>query len=164
MVFEWLVIAFASGIGVYFALPAEPPVWISGVLLCAVTGALYVATRTPIAKMRFTSLGIMLICLSGLGLTRAAVHTHQTEAPILRDYQTAYDMTGWIEAVERSGKGYRWRLRLHKIARTYDGAPGVAMPLRIRVRTKTAGFVPGGRRKIAGHVACTAGAGDCGRI
>jgi len=78
-----------------------------------------------------------------LGLARGIAHTDAVSAPVLRDYQTAYDVTGWIEAVERSGSGYRWRLRLHNIARTYDGAPPVDMPKRIRVRTKTNGLLPG---------------------
>lgn len=141
MIFEWMIVAFAAGIGVYFALPSEPPFWLaagmSGVVLCILMAA------PRLRKSPVLYFAVLMLALSAFGLSRAAVHTHFADAPVLRDYGTAYDMTGWIEAVERSGKGYRWRLRLHEISRTYDGAPKIDMPVRVRVRTKTAGFLPG---------------------
>lgn len=143
MTFEWLIIAMAAGIGVYFALPAEPPLWIAGSVLAGAAVCIFIVTRLPIAAFAFARIIILGLCLCGVGLSRAVVHTHYAQSPVLRDYSTAYDMTGWIEAVERSGTGYRWRLRLHEISRTYDDAPKVPMPKRIRVKTKTAGFLPG---------------------
>ena len=143
MVFEWMVIAFAVGIGIYFSLPAEPPLWVAAAIALSALIAVMVISRFEALVPQRIKLLILLLCLAAVGCSRAITHTHNVEQPVLRDYQTAYDVTGWIEAVERSGSGYRWRLRLHDISRTYDDAPAVAMPKRIRVRTKTAGLLPG---------------------
>ncbi len=133
----------AVGIGLYFALPAEPPLWLAAVIAgCALIGVIALDRAAPLLWAPI-KISLLALCMVSLGLARGIAHTDAVSAPVLRDYQTAYDVTGWIEAVERSGSGYRWRLRLHNIARTYDGAPPVDMPKRIRVRTKTNGLLPG---------------------
>jgi len=148
MLFEWMIVAFAVGIGLYFSLPAEPHLWIAGSLaLTALCGVIWISRAEAILQYRFKFL-LLMLCLVGLGVSRGIAHTHNVESPVLRDYQTAYDVSGWIEAVERSGSGYRWRLRLHDISRTFEEAPDVAMPKRIRVRTKTAGLLPGDGVKL----------------
>jgi len=48
-------------------------------------------------------------------------------------------VTGWVEAIERSGKGYRWRLRVSDI----EGLADDDTPKRVRVKAKTEGFAAG---------------------
>lgn len=141
MAFEWGIIAFAIGIGIYFALPTEPPVWaawslalIAAALLICVAGGLF-------GSLPKAGIIIGLIAMVALGSARGVLHTQAIKAPVLPDYSVSYDVTGWIEAVERSGTGYRWRIRVDEITRRFGKPPPV--PKRIRVRTKRAGFVPG---------------------
>lgn len=132
--FEWGVAAFAVGIGLYFALPFEPNAALI-VIGLAISGVLSWALRAKayIAPLAFT------VFLISLGLGRAVWHTQAAAEPILPQTRSAYTVTGWIEAVEKSSRGFRWRIRVHDME-TYRDVP---MPYRVRVKAKTEGFKAG---------------------
>lgn len=133
--FETGVIAFALGIAVYFNLSFEPSA--KGIGLAVVILAIgwwglsrlidkFPAQRS-LAILRFIVLGCVLV---GAGLGRAAWHTETLKTPFLPDYRMAYTLTGWVEAVEVSGSGYRWKLRVVDIEGRYQGP----VPKRVRVK------------------------------
>jgi len=133
--FDWSVAAFAVGIAVYFALPFEPNI-IALAIICAFMALCAVAAdRFAFRVYPF----VFIIFLIALGAGRATWHTHAAATPKLADYERIYEVTGWVEAIERSGKGYRWRLRVDEI----DGIEPEDTPKRVRVRAKTEGFAAG---------------------
>lgn len=105
---DWAVAAFAVGIGVYFALPFEP-----NLIVCGVLAALAVLIWMVFERRQIISLPVLLCIFAVFGLARAAWHSEAESTPFLDE--GFYTVTGWIEAEERSGKGIRWRLRVHDI-------------------------------------------------
>ena len=133
--FDWSVAAFAVGIAVYFALPFEPDMMVLGVVCAAIGVAMFAADRFA---FRLYPIVFMLL-LTVLGMGRSAWHTQAAQMPRLADYERIYEVTGWVEAVELSGKGYRWRLRVDNI----KGLDKDKTPRRVRVKAKTEGFAAG---------------------
>ncbi len=133
--FDWGVAAFAVGIAIYFALPFEPN--IAGLaVICAVIGlGAIMADRFIVSLYPFVFAMFLIV----LGVGRASWHTHAVATPKLADYERIYEVTGWVEAEERSRNGYRWRLRVDNI----KGLSPDQTPKRVRVRAKTEGFVAG---------------------
>jgi competence protein ComEC len=133
--FDWGVAAFAAGIAIYFALPFEPDIW-AVIAFCTVTGLICLG----VSRFAFRLYPIVFVLfLITLGVGRATWHSQSVAMPKLADYQRTYEVTGWVEAIERSGKGYRWRLRVSDI----DGLPGHETPKRVRVKAKTEEFAAG---------------------
>ena len=133
--FDWGVAAFAVGIAVYFALPFEPSI-VTVAVIAAIFGLGSIAADRFAFKL-YPYVFIVFLCLLGLG--RSAWHAQAAETPRLADYERIYEVTGWVEAIERSGKGYRWRLRVSDI----DGLRPDQTPKRVRVKAKTEGFIAG---------------------
>jgi len=133
--FDWGVASFALGIAVYFALPFEPQLSVIAVLCLSLGAALLFANR--FAAHLYPLLFALL--LVGLGLGRSALHSAASETPRLANYERIYEVTGWVEAVERSRNGYRWRIRVNDI----KGLAPDKTPKRVRVRAKTEGFKAG---------------------
>ena len=133
--FDWGVAAFAVGIALYFAVPFEPSI-VGLVVMCAVMALGVILSDRFIVRLYPFVFAIFLIAL---GMGRASWHTQTAATAKLADYERVYDVTGWVEAVERSRNGYRWRLRVDKI----DGLSPEQTPKRVRVRTKLEGFVAG---------------------
>lgn len=123
--FEWGVTAFAAGVAVYFILPFEPDF-----RLLAVVSLLLWVVHKIIARYdvqgRWIWPSLFFFC-AVLGLTRGAWHSASVDAPTLAD--RAYWVTGWVEAVERSGRGMRWRIRVTDI----EGYGDPPAPHRVRV-------------------------------
>ena len=82
---------------------------------------------------------IFILLLIMLGVGRSAWHSTASETPRLANYERIYEVTGWVEAVEQSRRGYRWRLRVNNI----QGLRPDETPKRVRVRAKTEGFAAG---------------------
>ena len=133
--FDWSVAAFAIGIAIYFALPFEPNrVILAGIIACLGL-CLWAAERFAFKVYPI----IFVLFLTLLGMGRSAWHTQAAATPKLADYERIYELTGWVEAIERSGKGYRWRLRVDSI----EGIAPQNTPKRVRVKAKTEGFAAG---------------------
>jgi len=82
---------------------------------------------------------VFVVFLIVVGMGRATWHTQAVATAKLADYERIYEVTGWVEAIERSGKGYRWRLRVSDI----EGLAANQTPKRVRVKAKTEGFAAG---------------------
>jgi len=133
--FDWGVAAFAVGIAIYFALPFEPDVKFLAAI-CALMGFLTLAADRFVFRLYPI---VFIVFLISLGLGRATWHTHAVDMPKLADYERIYEVTGWVEAIERSGTGFRWRLRVSDI----EGLAENQTPKRVRVKAKTEGFAAG---------------------
>lgn len=137
--FEWCLMAFGVGIALYFAWPVEPVWWwgITG-LVGILLGLVFLSLRPRLA-------GPVLLCALCLaGFSRSAVHSHFVSAPILPNYERSYEVTGWIEDVNKSGPLQHFYIRVHSIARL----EAAKTPHRIRIRIKPRGFVAGDSIKI----------------
>ncbi len=138
--FDWAVAIFAAGIAIYFYLPFEPSLNIL-TALCALFFVLSWFCEQRGLKLYKILLPALLVLL---GIGRSALHTAFEDAPKVPSYERSYNVTGWIEAVEKSGTGYRWRIRVSEM-------PGISsenLPLRVRVRVKPSGFAVGEAIKL----------------
>ncbi|MEP3891545.1 MAG: ComEC/Rec2 family competence protein [Hellea sp.] len=133
--FDWSVAAFAVGIALYFALPFEPDVMVVAVASALVGLCVLAAGRFAFRLYPF----VFILFLVLLGMGRSVWHTQAAATPKLANYERIYEVTGWVEAIERSGTSYRWRLRVDEI----EGMSPEDTPKRVRVRAKTEGFAAG---------------------
>jgi len=123
------------GIALYFALSFEPSL-IALAGICALIGLLTLVADRFVFRLYPL---VFIVFLIALGVGRATWHTQAAATPKLADYERIYEVTGWVEAIERSSKGYRWRLRVSDI----EGLAETQTPKRVRVKAKTEGFAAG---------------------
>jgi len=124
--FEGLIIAFAAGIGLYFALPFEPQLWICAAI-CLIMGGVYWRLNQQFMPLAGAALCLLAV---NFGVGRAASHTLAADAPSLPNYERSYDVTGWISGIDASGKGVRYLIELESLR----GVAPEKTPRAIRVR------------------------------
>ncbi len=105
---DWSVAGFAAGIGLYFGLSFEPDL---GVAIGMVAAAIFLWILAEKHEVKWRAIPILVFMVLGFG--RAVWHSHEAQTPFLDE--GFYSVTGWIEAIEKSGSGVRWRLRVHNI-------------------------------------------------
>ncbi len=105
---DWAVACFAIGIALYFGAPFEPSLTLMAALAF---GALIIWAVSERREVPWVA--IPLIAFAIFGFARATWHTQASPTPFLDE--GFYTVTGWVEAVEKSGKGERWRIRVHEI-------------------------------------------------
>ena len=128
------VLAFAIGIGAYFALPFEPNIkWLLGGLV------LGFVVFWGLRRWDGFGLGLLwLLLLLGLGLGRATWHTMSEETPRLPVQEYTYRVEGWVSAIEKSGRSERYVVEVTKIDRlSLD-----KRPKRVRIRVTKAADPP----------------------
>ena len=133
--FDWNVAIFAAGIAIYFYLPFEPSLYVLAVI-CSVLCLLAWFLERKLFRFYHLSVIVLLIFL---GSGRAALHTAFETVPKVPSYERSYTVTGWIEAVEKSGNGYRWRISVSEMS----GLKRDELPLKVRVKVKPSGFEVG---------------------
>lgn len=124
--FLWIPVFFGSGVGLYFALPAEPALALAlGLFLAALS--LRMIARRELFTFLLTSIAL---CASA-GFLAAKVRTAVMDAPAL-DRHGAYDFEGFIESFERQApKRGRAIIRLTHLAS--DNGEVANRPFRVRV-------------------------------
>lgn len=131
----WIPAGLCVGAASYFMAPFEPasPLAPIGFLLAtALIGA------AAFVRGRATALFVLLLCAAvSAGFSLAQLRTQTSAPPALAVSERAVSVTGWIEAVERSGSRPRLLIRV----RSLQGAD--TPPRRIRVRAGLGAFVPG---------------------
>ncbi len=135
--FLWLPVAFGSGIAGYFALRAEPALW-----MLAFVGVVAALAHGFGRHAGLLSLLTMALLAAALGGLVAKLRTELMAAPVLVRQIGPVDVTGWIELVEpRPTAGQRITVVTRSIAELSDAD----RPYRVRVRTRTAepGLAPG---------------------
>ncbi len=137
----WLPVAFAFGIGGYFALPVEPPVWIgtAGVafaLLLAVSGRLQPHVLLP---------ALALAVVAG-GFATAQLRTQSIAAPILEREHGPVDVVGRVVEAEARNPGDRLVLGDLQVDRL--GQAETPARARVNVSGGAEGIAPGDRVRV----------------
>ena len=153
----WLPVFFGAGIGVYFALKVEPPLW-PGVATAIVGAGLSFALRRHPAWCEATL--VLTAFAAGFALTCETARERQ--APMLPRHLGPVPVTGRVVDIDLAEKGWRivvepdplagldlaaqpHRLRLH-IPRTSDELnPGDLVRLRAMLYPVPPQILPGGR-------------------
>ncbi|WP_119165705.1 ComEC/Rec2 family competence protein [Algihabitans albus] len=133
----WLPVILASGIGVYFALPTEPPGWL---------GAAAATLAAVIALLGLRRPALFLLGIGGLslsvGFAAAQWRTAAVAAPVLQRDLGPVGLSGRVVKLER-GQG-RVRLTLEQL--DVDRLETAATPARVRISssgTAAADLAPG---------------------
>ncbi len=108
----WLPVAFGAGIAVYFALPAEPPLWLGAAVTLAVAACAGLGRRRAVVLVALLGIGA-----ATAGFTVAQWRTAAVAEPMLSKRLGPTSVTGRIVAVERFPKGSRVSLERLRITR-----------------------------------------------
>lgn len=145
----WAPVALASGIALYFSLPAEPPVWLM-ILLPLAGAAPLLRWRGPLA------IGLLLVAI---GFTAAQFRTFSVAAPVLDQPSGMFYLTGHVLAVEPVEQGQRvlldhlsggplYKVKLERVRlrlrADYGLKPGQEITLRAALMPPPAPSLPGG--------------------
>jgi competence protein ComEC len=153
----WLPVFFGTGIGIYFALTVEPPLWPGIVAAIAGIGLVFALRRHGTwceAALAFTALA------AGFALMRETAWEHQ--APMLQRHLGPIAVTGRVVDVDQMEKGWRIiidadplpgldaseqprRLRVHIPQKSDELNPGDRVSLKAMLYPVPAQVVPGGR-------------------
>lgn len=98
----WCGVFFALGIGIYFALPCEPDIWLS--VLCAfMSGVLLFLGR----KEYFSRLILSYLFFCALGFCVVTVKAYLVAAPVLAEPLFDVEISGTVVKVEPRNDGQR---------------------------------------------------------
>ena len=107
----WIPVGFASGVGFYFALDREPPMWLGAACLglVALAGLLVRRRSGP----RFSALAFAALALAVVvaGFAGAQLRSALIAAPVLEKRLGPVGLSGQVVKVERRIKGWRLTLR-----------------------------------------------------
>lgn len=138
--FLWAPVAMAVGIGWYFALGEEPPIWTGP---AAFVGALvlFAVARRQARGLLAPLAGAVLMTAAGFAL--ASMQTARVEAPAIEKRTRPVQVIGRVVEHERHGKAVRLTLDRLDIARLdRDQTPE---RVRLTIRTGGAAGLPGDR-------------------
>ena len=131
----WTPAALGLGVGSYFSLPAEPPLWagLFALLLAAIVAPFYRNKAAVLIWLPFF--------LAALGFTVAQVRTWSVATPMLEYKTHTLLLQGRVTAVDELPKGFRFVLD-HIQYETDKRLPQDPMPSSVRVTSKAAGEAP----------------------
>jgi competence protein ComEC len=139
----WIPVIVAVGVGIYFALRAEPPLW-TGPLATGVfgSGALLAVAFVQRGRAALV-LTIVALTLASIGFTVAQVRTALVATPVLGARIGPVTVTGTAIATEVFDKGGRITLDQPDV----EGLEPAQTPRRIRIRLRgdQPTIVPGDR-------------------
>lgn len=144
----WTPVTLALGIGAYFALPLEPPLWLLGVLAVAMlTLSLALGLRWPLAGR----LAAILLLVPALGVLAGAWRTAGMTAPMLDAARGPTVVTGRVVALQKQEHDLRLQLADPWIA----VVPAAETPKRLTVLLRPDDMLPplGEKVRIWGRVA-----------
>jgi len=130
------ITAFAVGIGIYFALPAEPQL----------IHILWVLTPCALAWLWLRHIALLWLLLACLGFGNAALQSQLHQQPIWHDKESIYWLRGVVENIEHKPFGYRVLIAKPDLWRPETGKlPAHQTPkkLRLNVRTNMEGVAIG---------------------
>ena len=134
----WLPVCFGAGIGVYFALTFEPPLWLGfGAALAAGIGALLLQKHPLLCE---AALALAMFCA---GFALIGETSWQREAPTLQRRLGPVTVTGRVLDIDSVDRGWR-------VIVAPDPLPGLdasRQPLRLRIHIGAASdlLAPGDR-------------------
>lgn len=120
----WLAVALGLGIAVYFALPAEPPLWLGPLLTGCGLLLVILFRRMPLLLVIAAA-----FVTAAIGFSTAQTRTWSVAAPQLQDPIRFAHVTGRLAAIEPFPNAVRATLDRVTIAEL----PAEATPVRIRI-------------------------------
>jgi competence protein ComEC len=139
--FLWMPVFLGLGIGLYFSLLSEPPIWLALVLLAAlIVPALLFRGRAGLSEI------MLLLLMVVLGFLAAQVRTNVLYTPVIKKEIGPVAVTGTIEMLEdlETGKGRRLLLRDLEIEKLLPEQT----PRKIRLTAKKGEYATGQRVKV----------------
>ncbi len=128
--FFWLPVWFGAGIGVYFALPFEPPL-VMALAALVLAAALRVFIRTSLTAFIAGSILLAMAC----GFAAIKLRSEWVAAPVIDRTVRTKALEGWVELWEQMHpKRGRVTLRVHRI----EGLAPDATPYRVRISVNAA--------------------------
>lgn len=127
--FYWLPVFLAIGIGAYFSLQAEPPVWLtvfSFLLAMSIAAALW--PRVQIRRI------LVSFCIIVCGFGAAQLRTQMVHTPMLEREVRAADVSGRILALESLEEGQGARVLLGDLE--IEGLSAAQTPRRVRLKLR----------------------------
>ncbi|WP_173012546.1 ComEC/Rec2 family competence protein [Niveispirillum sp. SYP-B3756] len=131
----WIPVTLALGIGAYFALPLEPPLWLAGVLAAATLIISLAMMPRWIVGGRLVAL---VLLVPALGILAGTVRTQMMAAPMLAATYGPTVITGRVVALQKQEHNQRLHLADPWIA----GVPSTDMPQRISVLLRPDDLLP----------------------
>ncbi len=101
----WVPVLLGAGVGGYFSLSPEPPVWLGALLM-----ALLLAAIMPFARNTKAVLLWLPLFLVALGFAAAQLRAHSVAAPVLKYRTPATVFQGRVLSVEARPEGFRFML------------------------------------------------------
>lgn len=130
----WLPVGLGCGIGIYFALPSEPAVWVALAGLGVALGAGFAAARSGHAGLQA---GFALLAAVLIGFGVAKLRTGHVAAPVLTHKTGPVGIDGRVEFAQGHGKGVRAVISLAHV----DRLTAERMPERARISVRSGGEV-----------------------
>jgi len=121
----WLPVFIACGIGIYFALPAEPLPWAGPVILAILAAGVYLSRRRQGIQLL-----LIALVMAAAGFSVAQWPGAIRDAPVIAKRLGPVNITGRLVALERQDNGVRYLIAPGVIDRL---APS-GTPARIRLR------------------------------
>lgn len=138
----WMPVLLGCGIGLYFTLPVEPPLW-AGWGAAFVFGGWAWAARS---KSSGQAMALMAVAFIALGVGVAGVRTWMVAAPVLQKDLNAVTVEGQVLNVEVRPKGMRVTLGALRIGRVKpDATPD---QVRLTLSANQPAFGPGDWLKL----------------
>lgn len=132
----WLPVLLGAGIGGYFSLPVEPPLWLGGAVLLAGLPAFWLLRRSGGSLIALAALLAVI-----LGFTVAQWRTASVATPVISGKMKFAAVSGQVLAVERRARGNRLWLRELLIEEVK--AADTPHSIRLRVGHLPPGLQPG---------------------
>ncbi len=128
----WLPVGLAFGIGIYFAIPVEPPLWLGPAVIAGLVVLAAVATAHAGRSRVYLVASGMFAGLIAVGFTAAQFRTATVAAPMLAKKIGPVSVVGHVSGVEALANGIRLTLDRPRIARLDPSHT----PERVRVRLR----------------------------
>ena len=127
----WLPVAMGTGVALYFALPAEPPLWFGAAGLALIAAALLgLWWRLP-GTLHGLVAALLGLAMLLAGFSVATLRTELVAAPVL-ERRAAYEFEATVLLVEERLRGQRVLLGQPRI----EGLDAGATPAQLRVSTR----------------------------
>ena len=125
----WLLAGLGAGIGLYFALPGEPPLWLGPAAVAAVSGLGYLVRRRPALLMLIVGCGLVFA-----GFAVAQWRTFSVATTMLTERLGPTGVSGRVIRIEPFPKGARVTLEKPRISRLQPNLTPERIRLRLRGR------------------------------
>jgi competence protein ComEC len=146
--FPWVPVVFALGIALFYAAPAEPPLWLLGLagVLALLAGGLALradAVRGPC---------LWAVALLAAGVSVAGLRAHLVATPVL-DFRYYGAIEGTVTGIDRSRSG-AVRVTLSEVRLSRMAPERIPRKLRLSLHGEAAQRVPrpGARVMTTGHL------------